>query len=129
MNDPIADLLTRIRNAYAAGHAQVAISMSRVKQMVAQILAKNGYVSKVTVVGKDKDRQLTIDLKYIQQMPAITGVKRVSKPGRRVYKGKTGLPRILSGAGMAIVSTSQGMMSGQDAKKRGLGGEIVAIVW
>ena len=129
MNDPIADLLTRIRNAYAAGHAQVAISMSRVKQMVAQILAKNGYVSKVTVVGKDKDRQLTIDLKYIQQMPAITGVKRVSKPGRRVYKGKTGLPRILSGAGMAIVSTSQGMMSGQDAKKRGLGGEVVAIVW
>jgi len=129
MNDPIADLLTRIRNAYAAGHAQVAISMSRVKQMVAQILAKNGYVSKVTVVGKDKDRQLTIDLKYIQQMPAITGVKRVSKPGRRVYKGKTGLPRVLNGAGMAIVSTSQGMMSGQDAKKRGLGGEVVAIVW
>ena len=129
MNDPIADLLTRIRNAYASGKTKVVIPISRVKQMVAQILSKNGYVGKVIVGGKGKDRKLTIDLKYIRQMPAVTEMKRVSKPGRRVYKGKTELPRVLSGAGMAIVSTSQGMMSDQDARKKGLGGEVVAIIW
>ena len=129
MNDPIADLLTRIRNAYASGKTKVVIPISRVKQMVAQILSKNGYVGKVIVGGKGKDRKLTIDLKNIRQMPAVTEMKRVSKPGRRVYKGKTELPRVLSGAGMAIVSTSQGMMSDQDARKKGLGGEVVAIIW
>ena len=129
MNDPIADLLTRIRNAYASGKTKVVIPISRVKQMVAQILSKNGYVGKVIVGGKGKDRKLTIDLKYIRQMPAVTEMKRVSKPGRRVYKGKTELPRVLSGAGMAIGSTSQGMMSDQDARKKGLGGEVVAIIW
>ena len=129
MTDPIADLLTRIKNAYAANHAQVVIPASRGKQMVAQILAKNGYVEKVTVTGRGKERNLMVKLKYIKHMPAITEVKRISKPGRRVYRGTAELPRVLQGQGIAIVSTSKGMMTDQQARKQKLGGEVIATMW
>lgn len=129
MTDPIADLLTRIKNAYAANRLLVAMPASRGKQMVAQILAKNGYVEKVTVTGKGKERNLVVELKYIKHMPAITEVKRVSKPGRRIYRGTAELPRVLQGQGMAIVSTSQGMMTDRQARKQKLGGEVIATVW
>jgi len=127
--DPIADLLVRIKNAYAANRSQVAMPASRGKQMVAQILAKNGYVAKVTVTGRGKERQLLVELKYVKHMPAISQVKRVSKPGRRVYRKVAELPRVLQGQGIAIVSTSKGIMTDQQARKQKLGGEVVATVW
>jgi small subunit ribosomal protein S8 len=127
--DPIADLLVRIKNAYAARKAQVAIPASREKQTLAQILAKSGYISQMTLTGEGKERQLLVTLKYVNQVPAITEIKRVSKPGRRVYRRVTELPRVLQGQGMAIVSTSKGLMTDQQARKEKLGGEVIATVW
>ena len=129
MTDPIADLLIRIKNAYLAGHGQVKVPASKTKQAVVDILAKQGYVEKVAVGGEGKDRCLEINLRYVKGAPIITEMKRVSKPGRRVYKGVDELPKILNGEGLAIISTSKGLMSAQEAKKQGMGGEVLAIIW
>lgn len=128
MHDPISDLLTRIRNAGMARHAKVTIPHSRLKEAVAKILKKEGYVADMAVEG-DVIKSLILTLKYEQRRPVIAGLKQVSTPGLRRYVGSTEIPRVLGGMGVAIVSTSQGVMSGLEAKKQNLGGELVCYVW
>ena len=129
VNDPIADMLTRIRNAQAAHHAQITLPHSRVNQNIAQILAAAGYLKQVTTTTKDNRQWLQVTLQYFQGIPAITGIKRLSKPGRRLYQRSAKLPTVLSGQGLAIMSTSQGMMTAKAAKKQHLGGELICTVW
>ena len=129
MTDPIADMLTRIRNAQAAGHTSVSMPASRVKAEIARILKEEGYVETFTVeAGKPHDR-LTIALKYDGDAGVITGIERISKPGRRVYCGHDKIPTVLGGLGTAIVSTSRGMLSGRESRKQGVGGELICQVW
>ncbi len=128
MHDPISDLLTRIRNAGMARHAKVVIPHSRLKEAVAKILKQEGYVADLVVEG-DILKSLILTLKYEQRRPVIAGLKQVSTPGLRRYVGSTEIPRVLGGMGVAIVSTSQGVMSGLQAKKQNLGGELVCYVW
>jgi len=128
MHDPISDLLTRIRNAGMARHAKVVIPHSRLKEAVAKILKQEGYVADLVVEG-DILKSLVLTLKYEQRRPVIAGLKQVSTPGLRRYVGSTEIPRVLGGMGVAIVSTSQGVMSGLQAKKENLGGELVCYVW
>ena|SRR3989344_5130361 len=129
MNDPISDLLTRIRNAYLARHKEVLVPASGLKRAVAQVLLKNGFVEKVEVEGKGASGNLKIGLRYIRGMPGITKVIRQSKPGRRVYRRARRWPIVLAGEGLAIVSTSAGIMPAKEARKKGLGGELLATVW
>ncbi len=132
LSDPIADMLTRIRNAIMAGQASVAIPYSKVKAEVARILLEEGYIGAVSVTEEAK-RSIVIELKYFGRRrvrrPVITGIKRVSTPGRRVYVGKREIPWVLSGMGIAIMSTPQGMMTGAKARRAGIGGEVLAYVW
>jgi len=127
MTDPIADMLTRIRNAAAIRKPEVVLPLSRVKFEIAKILEKEGYLAGVEKT-ESKDG-LTLKLKYGPDGSAIRDIRRVSKPGRRVYAPKTGLPRVLNDIGVAIVSTSAGLMTNKEARKRGLGGEIVCEVY
>lgn len=131
-SDPIADMLTRIRNAMTAGHKDVNIPHSRFKVEIARILKEEGYIEDYKVV-EDKFLLLNVTLKYYgdrrSRRPVITGIERVSKPGRRVYKDRTDLPWVLSGMGIAIVTTSQGVMTAQTARKKGIGGEVICRVW
>src|SRR5437764_8949253 len=130
MTDPIADMLTRIRNATMARKDDVVLPASTIKQHIAEILQREGYVDTVDVEGDGKDRRLTIRLKYgSKREPSITGLKRVSKPGRRVYVPRNGIPRVLGGLGIAILSTSQGVVTDRQAKQHGVGGEVLAYVW
>lgn len=135
VNDPIADLLTRIRNAFMAGHSTVALPTSKMKVAIAKILKDEGYVSAYEVVDGDSPVQkvLRIRLKYVgdrrERRSVITGLERISRPGRRVYTGKREIPWVLSGMGVAIVSTPKGVMTGQRARQLGLGGEIICKVW
>lgn len=130
---PIADMLTRIRNANEKLHPDVSMSHSRMKEAIARILAAEGYIDGYEVLEKDPQPELRIRLKYkgsrksIQR--AITGLKLVSKPSRRVYASKDEIPEPLGGLGTCIVSTSQGILSGREAKERGIGGEILCEVW
>ena len=128
MSDPIADLLTRIRNAGKALLPVVELPHSRMKESVAKILKGEGYVGDVAVEGAAK-KKLTIRLKYQGKKCVIEGIKRVSKPGLRRYVGSTEIPRVLSGMGVSIVSTSEGVMTGAQAKKKNLGGELLCYVW
>jgi small subunit ribosomal protein S8 len=128
MSDPIADLLTRIRNAGKALLPVVELPHSRMKESVAKILKGEGYVGDVAVEGTAK-KKLTIRLKYQGKKCVIEGIKRVSKPGLRRYVGSTEIPRVLGGMGISIVSTSEGVMSGAQAKKKNLGGELLCYVW
>lgn len=123
--DPIADMLTIIRNGYLINKKEVTIVFSKFKEAVAQVLKAEGFVAEVS----KKDKSLVINLKYLKSRPAITKIIRVSKPGLRVYKDKTSLPRTYTGMGIAIVSTSEGLMSNKLAKKKNLGGEIICRVW
>jgi len=135
MTDPIADMLTRIRNAVMAGHTMVAIPSSRIKAEIAKILHEEGYIGNFEVVdGKIAgSRVLRIQLKYIgerrERRPVITGLQRISSPGRRVYSNKQEIPWVLSGLGVAIMSTPKGVMTGQRARQLGVGGEILCKVW
>ncbi len=135
INDPIADMLTRLRNGLMAGHAQVSMPSSTIKVAIAQILRDEGYVEGYEVVEGEKPGQknLRVALKYMgerrERRPVITGLKRVSKPGRRVYARKAEIPLVLSGMGISIVSTPKGVMSGKRARSLGVGGEIICIVW
>jgi small subunit ribosomal protein S8 len=128
VSDPIADMMTRIRNAAQAKHTNVRIPVSKIKLEIAKILHEEGYIRGFQLVGKGRD--VRIRLKYDDHRePIIQGIKRVSKPGRRVYAGTEELPRVLGGLGVAIVSTSQGVMTAKEARKRGIGGEVLGQVW
>ncbi len=131
MTDPIADMLTRIRNGVSAEHETVAVPASKMKVEIARILKQEGYITDYSVEGDTaKDKTITIDLKYgPDNQRVITGLKRISKPGLRVYAKGGNVPRVLNGLGIAIISTSKGLMTDRDARKANLGGEVVAYVW
>ena len=130
MNDPIADMLTRIRNAQIARHEQVLMPASNMKKAIAKILVDEGYIKGVDFIDDGLQGQIKITIKYAQgKQPVIKGLKRISKPGLRVYAKADELPKVLGGLGIAIVSTSQGVMSDKDARKNGIGGEVLAYVW
>lgn len=130
MNDPIADLLTRIRNAVRAGHPRLDVPNSKMKLGMAGILKREGYISNVEVVQKGKYPVIRITLRYDDEgRPLISGLTMVSRPGKRVYAGHGEIPRVLGGIGMNIVSTSRGLMTGREARKSRVGGEIVCNVW
>jgi small subunit ribosomal protein S8 len=130
ITDPIADLLTRIRNANTANHQTVDIPASKMKLAVAQILADEGFIAGVEKVDEGPQGLLRIKLKYgPEKEKVITGLRRISRPGLRVYTPKTEIPRVLGGLGLVIMSTSKGIMSGKRAKREGFGGEVLAYVW
>ena len=130
MTDPIADMLTRIRNANSVHHDKVEIPASKVKQAMAEILKREGFIKDYDLVNDNKQGVLRLSLKYgPNREKVITGLKRISKPGLRVYAKKEQLPRVLGGLGIAIISTSQGIMTDKQARREGLGGEVVASVW
>jgi small subunit ribosomal protein S8 len=130
MTDPIADMLARIRNATQATHEDVLIPASKIKESIARILAEEGYVDAYEVLEDGGHPSIKIELRYSgEREPAIAGIRRISKPGRRVYKGARELPRVLGGLGVAIISTSQGVMTDRQARKAQVGGEVLAYVW
>jgi len=130
MTDPIADMLTRIRNANLSYKDDVDMPLSSVKMRVADILAKEGYVTGYEVEGEGVKRILKLRLKYSDNRErTITGIRRVSKPGKRVYVGRDEVPRVLGGLGIAILSTSNGVLTDKQARKQGVGGEVLAYVW
>lgn len=125
LTDPIADMLTRIRNAHLALHKEVSVPSSKMKQSIAAILKQEGYVDNVTV----DDKAITISLKYHKGKPAIAGLKRISKPGRRVYVGSSHIPRVQNGLGICILSTSSGLLDGASAHEKKVGGELLCEIW
>jgi small subunit ribosomal protein S8 len=131
MTDPIADMLTRVRNASSAMHDEVLIPRSKIKENIARILSEEGYVDGYEVVGEnDSHEHIKIRLRYSEERErAIIGLRRISKPGRRVYRSAGELPRVLGGMGIAIISTSQGLMTDRQARNQRVGGEILAYVW
>lgn len=128
MTDPISDMLTRIRNAHSALLPAVDVPHSKIKESIAGILKKEGYISDFTVDGNGP-RTIKLKLKYSGKRGVIEGLRRVSTPGLRRYVGATEIPRVRGGLGISIVSTSQGVMSGQEARKKNVGGELVCYVW
>lgn len=130
-NDPIADMLTRIRNANTAKHDTVDVPASKMKLAIAEILFNEGYIKKYEVVEDGKFKTIRISLKYgaDKNEKIITGLKRISKPGLRVYADKEKLPRVLGGLGIAIISTNHGVVTDKEARKLGVGGEVLAFVW
>ncbi len=128
MTDPIADMLTRIRNGQAARKAQVQMPSSTVKVAIAQVLKAEGYITDYSVVENGCKKTLTIILKYYEGKPVIELIQRVSRPGLRIFKGKDELPKVRGGLGIAIISTSQGVLSDQMARDKGHGGEILCVV-
>ena len=134
MTDPIADMLTRVRNANSAYHDRVSMPSSKIKTHIAEILQQEGYIAGWTVKDVEKDgstfKQLVVDLKYgPNRERSIAGIRRVSKPGLRVYAKSTSLPKVLGGLGVAIISTSTGLLTDKQANKKGVGGEVLAYVW
>ena len=130
-NDPIADMLTRIRNANTAKHDTVDVPSSKMKLAIADILVKEGYIQKYEIVEEGNFKTIRITLKYgaDKNEKIITGLKRISKPGLRVYANKEELPRVLGGLGVAIISTNQGILTDKEARKLNVGGEVLAFVW
>jgi len=130
MTDPISDFLTRLRNASKAGLAECAIPHSQLKESLANILKAEGFIRDVTT-GKDEKghKTVVVTMKYVDSAPVITGLKRSSTPGRRIYSGYSDIPRVLNGLGITIISTSKGLMKDQDARRNKLGGELVCTVW
>ena len=129
ITDPIADMLTRIRNAIMARHDSALLPASKMKLSIARILKDEGFISDYTVLKGKPQRVIKILLKYIGEQPAVAGLERVSKPGLRVYVGRGEIPRVYGGLGVAILSTSKGVMTGQEAWRRNLGGELLCYVW
>ena len=129
VTDTIADLLTRIRNAQAARHDTVEVPASNMKKAICQILVDEGYVKGFNVTEDGKQGMITITLKYVGKQPVIKGLKRVSKPGLRIYSSSEDMPKVLKGIGTAIVSTSRGVMTDKRARKENVGGEVLAFVW
>ncbi len=130
VTDPISDMLTRIRNAVAVGHERVAMPASKVKVGIAQILVDEGFIDRFELSEVGAHSQLELVLRYGEKRrPAIEGIKRISKPGHRVYRGAGELPRVQGGIGIAVVSTSQGLLPDREARRRRLGGEVLCEVW
>ena len=130
MNDPIADMLTRIRNALTAKHDSVEVPASTVKKAIAQILVDEGYIKGFEVTEDGIRKNLKIQLKYgPNKQRVIVGLKRISRPGLRVYARKDEIPKVLGGMGVAIISTSRGIMTDREARKQGIGGEVLAYIW
>jgi small subunit ribosomal protein S8 len=130
ISDPIADMLTRVRNASRARHTEVVVPASRTKREIARILKDEGFIADVAEEQQGPGKVLRLQLRYVDgKVPVVSGLKRVSKPGLRVYAAKTDIPRVLGGLGIVIVSTSQGIMTGSQARKAQLGGEVLAYVW
>jgi small subunit ribosomal protein S8 len=130
MTDPVADFLTRLRNANQAYHEQVNLPYSKLKSHIAEILKSEGYIAGFSVADAEVGKTLTVDLKYgPNRERSIAGIKRVSKPGLRVYAKSTEIPRVLGGLGVAILSTSSGLLTDRQAAKKGVGGEVLAYVW
>ncbi len=128
MTDPIADLLTRIRNGQSAGKTEVQLASSRLKAAIVKVLKEEGYISDFRLDGEGDKPRLTIGLKYFEGRPVIDRLERVSRPGLRIYRGKDELPKILGGLGTAIVSTPRGVMTDRQARSIGQGGEVLCIV-
>jgi small subunit ribosomal protein S8 len=129
-SDPIADMLTRIRNASAARHKELSLPSSKVKREIARILTEEGFIESWTTAPDGVQEVLSMRLKYVEgRTPVVSGLKRISKPGLRVYARKTEIPRVLGGLGLAILSTSRGIMTGSQARKLNLGGEVLCYVW
>jgi small subunit ribosomal protein S8 len=131
ITDPIADMLTRVRNASSANHEEVAVPSSRMKRGIAELLVEEGYILGAVVEGEAPHETLKLRLKPRERsmVRALQGLRRISRPGLRVYARKSEIPRVLGGLGIAIISTSRGLMTGQRAQREGLGGEVVAYVW
>ena len=131
MSDPIADMLTRIRNANTAKHDTVDVPASKMKQAIADILVKEGYIKKYDLVEDGAFRTIHITMKYGRDKneKVISGIKRISKPGLRVYAGKDELPKVLGGLGIAIISTNKGILTDKEARQQNVGGEVLAFVW
>lgn len=129
MTDPIADMLSRIRNGNLAKHKSVEVPASNMKKDLAQILLDEGYIKGFYVTEDDKQGIITIDLKYVDEQRVISGLKRISKPGRRVYVGAQDVPQVLNGLGTAVISTSKGIMTDKKARQETVGGEVICYVW
>ena len=130
MTDPIADMLTRIRNALTAKHPRLTLPASRIKAAIADVLKQEGYIIDYSLAEKPGNKkELALELRYADARPAITGMKRVSRSSRRVYVGANDIPRVRGGHGMAILSTSKGVMTGKTAEGKNLGGEILCLIW
>ncbi|MGE5362529.1 MAG: 30S ribosomal protein S8 [Bacteroidota bacterium] len=129
VTDPIADFLTRVRNAVKAKKKIVDIPASIIKKNLAEILKQNNFIKDFEVIEDNKQNIIRIQLKYVQGSPAISGMKRVSTPGLRIYAGKEKLPKVLNGLGMAVMSTSKGLLTDKQAKKESIGGEVLCYIW
>ena len=129
MQDPIADMLTRIRNAAAAGLDKVSIPLSKEKKAIAEVLKEEGYLTKVGVIGEGVKSQIFVELKYAGEKPVIEGIERVSKSSCRIHCGSREIPRVRNGLGIVVLSTPKGIMSGRKAAKENVGGEILCRVW
>ena len=130
ISDPIADMLTRVRNASRARHTEVVVPASRTKREIARILKDEGFIADVSEEQDGPTANLRITLKYVDgKVPVVSGLKRISKPGLRVYAKKDELPRVLGGLGIAVISTSHGVMTDRLARKEGVGGEVIAYIW
>jgi len=129
LTDPIADFLTRLRNASQSGKAEIIAPYSKIKFDIARVLKQEGYISDFELESGGKLPQLKVVTKFVNRTPAITGLKRVSKPGLRKYVGAQEVPRVLGGLGISILSTPKGVLSGREAKKENVGGELLAYVW
>ena len=128
MTDPISDMLTRIRNGQKARKLSVSMPSSKAKEAVVSVLKEEGYITDYSVDGDGAARQLNVELKYFEGVPVIEKIQRTSRPGLRIYRGKEELPKVLGGLGVAIVSTSAGVMSDRQAREKGVGGEVICIV-
>ncbi|PAZ00381.1 MAG: 30S ribosomal protein S8 [Spartobacteria bacterium AMD-G4] len=129
MTDPIADMLTRLRNSAAAGQASLTLPYSKLKSDIAQVLKKEGYIKETELVTVDGHQNIKIQTKFVNKTSAITGLKRVSRPGLRRYVGAEEIPRVLGGMGIAVLSTSRGILTGHEARKQKVGGELLAYIW
>jgi len=128
MTDPIADMLTRIRNGQSARKVSVSMPASKAKEAVAKVLQDEGYITGFATDGEGVLKELTVELKYFDGVPVIENIQRSSKPGLRIYRGKDELPKVLGGLGVAIVSTSAGVMSDRQAREKGIGGEVICVI-
>jgi small subunit ribosomal protein S8 len=129
ITDSIADMLTRIRNAASAGHATVDVPASNLKKAIAKILQEEGYIGRVELIANEHQGVIRITLKYAAKKSVISGIKRISRPGLRVYAESEKLPKVLGGLGIALISTSQGIMTDRKARLAGIGGEVLAYIW
>ncbi len=129
ITDPIGDMLIRIKNALLSGRSDVVMPHSKIKEAIAGKLKENGYITDYQVVKNQPQNELTISLKYVEEMPAITGIELISKPGRRLYAGKNEIPSSLNGYGITIVSTNKGILTDKEAVKLNVGGELICKIW